>query len=194
MSKHVVNKYGKSVDLPGTKNSGLVPKIIKILEQANATYCTEFTFDVTGERRSPFDIAVFRDNESTPAFLVEYDGPTHYDSTFYELLGNRPERNPMHVVRQQLSDAKKAQIAVKHGVPLLRVTDVYRPCLRDLILCWVWTFVDQQSDSNSEINGVKMLSKYGFDFSYVAPSSPSKREQEFLEKWKQDSQAEKKSS
>lgn len=76
--------------------------------------------------------------------------------------------------------AEKDAIAVKHGVPLLRINEMHRDIMRDLILSWLWQFCDQADEKAKEISMVKMLDKYGWDFEYVRPSETTKAEELFL--------------
>ena len=180
MSFYTVNKYGIPIHLPG--NSGTKPEqaIEAVLKDINCEYQMGFAFDEPGLRKKKFDAAVFKPNHSI-AFLIEYDGEGHYNQEFFKNMGTRECRSIVHVTRTHLMDAEKNRIAVSKGIPLLRLNKLYKDCFRNVILSWVWTFVDEMSDSNQEINMVRMLDKYGWNFEYSEPSSPSKAVQDFLD-------------
>ena len=63
---------------------------------------------------------------------------------------------------------------------VLRVNEMHRDIMRDLILSWLWEFCDQEDEKAKEISMVKMLDKYGWDFEYVRPSETTKAEEIFL--------------
>ena len=175
----VTNKYGKQIDLDKLHRSNGETAIKKVLDDVGAQYRQQFAFDETGLRGKKYDAAVFK-RDGALAFLIEYDGAAHYSPAYYEETGVRPERCKMHVVKQHLSDAEKARIAAERGVPLLRIGPQYDGVLRDLVISWVWKFVDGGDPGNTEINGVKMLDLYGWDFNYVPPSEPSKAVAAFI--------------
>ena len=79
-----------------------------------------------------------------------------------------------------LGDAEKARIALDKGMPLLRINSLQERSVRDLILSYVWTFIDNSNEQAKEISMVKMLDKYGWDFDYVQPSTLTKAEESFL--------------
>lgn len=174
------NKYGKEIDLDALRHSAGEDKLKKVLNEIGVCWTPQWAFDQTGLRRSKYDAAVFRPSGEL-AFLIEYDGAPHYDPEWYEKAGVRPERCRMHVVKQMLSDANKARIARDAGIPLLRISSVQDSEMRSLLLCWVWTFVNKETDRCTEISAVTMFDKYGWDFEYVSPSEPSKTEAAFLE-------------
>lgn len=174
-----INKYGIEINLPGRSNTRPERLIEEVLKELGLKYQMQFFFDETGLRRKKFDAAVFGSN-SRPALLIEYDGAEHYDEEFFKDLGNRPERNKAHVVKVNLGDAEKARIALEKGVPLLRINSLQEQNIRDLILSYVWTFVDNQNEITKEISMVKMLDRYGWDFDYVQPSELTKAEEQFL--------------
>lgn len=176
----MVNKYGKEVNLPGAKDTEPEREIEQILKSLGVEYRMQFFFDEVGLRRKKYDAAVFKDGEL--AFLVEFDGAAHYSPKYYEDCGTRPERCKIHVVRAQLAAARAAKVATQKGVPLLRLDNLHRgEMLRDILLSWVWTFVDGSEEKSPEVNAVKMLDAHGWDFDYVEPSAQSKEEQRFLE-------------
>lgn len=173
-----VNKYGKTIFLPGKENTKLEKIAESILEKAGAEYIKQFAFDETGLRAKKFDFAVLKGERI--AFLVECDGAPHYKEEYYVSCGNRECRAKAHLVKRHLGDAEKDAIAVKHGVPLLRINEMHRDIMRDLILSWLWQFCDQADEKAKEISMVKMLDKYGWDFEYVRPSETTKAEELFL--------------
>lgn len=175
----VTNKYGIEINLPGGKGTRPEKLIETILRELGLNYQMQFFFDETGLRRKKFDAAVFGSGIK-PALLIEYDGAEHYDTEFFKDLGNRPERNKAHVVKVNLGDAEKARIALEKGIPLLRINSLQEQNIRDLILSYVWTFVDNKNETTKEISMVKMLDKYGWDFEYVQPSELTKAEEQFL--------------
>ena len=180
-SKVVVNKYGKEVLLSPTKGTKPELRIASILDELSIPYETDYRFDESGLRSSHFDVAVFSSTDGKLAFLIEYDGPTHYDEKMFLFLGNRPERNKAHIVKANLADAEKAKIAWKKGIPMLRINKLYDDCLRDLIIAWVWKFIDCSKEKTNEISMIQMLDKYGWDFEYVPQSEPPKKVKAFLE-------------
>lgn len=175
------NKYGKEIDLDALRHSPGEDKMKKVLKEIGIKWAPQWAFDETGLRRSKYDAAIFRQDGSV-AFLVEYDGAPHYDPGWYEKAGVRPERCRMHVVKQSLSDAMKARIAAEKKIPLLRIGPMQDDMIREILLCWVWRFVDKNTEKCAEISAVSMLDKYGWTFDYVPPSEPSKGEAEFLAK------------
>ena len=181
----VTNKYGKQIDLDKIRQSNGEPAIKKVLDEVGADYKEQWAFDETGLRSKKYDAAVFKDSGQL-AFLIEYDGAAHYSPAYFEQAGVRPERCKMHVVKQHLSDAEKVRIATERGVPLLRIGPQYNGMIRDLIISWVWKFVDGGDPGNNEINGVKMLDKYGWDFDYIPPSDMSKAEAAFIKAREED--------
>lgn len=174
-----INKYGIEINLPGRKDTRPERLIETILHELGLNYQMQFYFDETGLRRKKFDAAVLG-SDGKPSLLIEYDGAEHYDEEFFKDLGNRPERNKAHVVKVNLGDAEKAKIALEKGIPLLRINSLQEQNIRDLILSYVWTFVDNENEAAKEISMVKMLDKYGWDFDYVQPSELTKAEEQFL--------------
>ena len=180
------NKYGITINLPGSKGTKPEKRLEYILGSIGVTFQMQFFFDTPGLRAKKFDAAIFANpTDVVPALLIEYDGAEHYSERFYESMGNRPCRNKAHVVKTNLGDADKARIALNYGIPLLRITPLHEECMRDLILSYVWTFVDNKAEKTREISMVKMLDKYGWDFDYVPPSEPNKAEKTFLDERQQ---------
>lgn len=177
--KFVTNKYGQQVCLIGSKFTKPEMVIASVLDEIGVEYKTQFYFDEKGLKNKKYDAAVF-DNDGNLAFLIEFDGPCHYDPEFYKDYGNRPERNKCHVIRAIIGDAEKTKIASDKGVPLLRITYLQMDILRDYILAYVWTFVDKNEETAKEIALVKMLDKYGWDFDYTLPSELGKKEEAFF--------------
>ena len=170
------NKYGKTVTLPPTTGTKGVKRITDILDECGIPYETEYKIDVTGCRKSPFDIAVMKDEK--PKLFIEYDGEDHYNKDFYRYTGVREERLKAHVVRAAIGEAKKAQMAAKFGIPVLRINALPDEMLRDRILSWVEIFVNEaDTKQGNEVIMIDMLDKYGFDFDYVPPSDPSRAEE-----------------
>jgi hypothetical protein len=174
-----INKYGIEIRLPGGKDTRPERLIESTLRELGLNYQMQFFFDEAGLRRKKFDAAVFA-SDGEPALLIEYDGAEHYDADFFKSMGNRPERNKAHVVKVNLGDAEKARIALDKGIPLLRINSLQERSVRDLILSYVWTFIDNSNEQAKEISMVKMLDKYGWDFDYVQPSTLTKAEESFL--------------
>ena len=177
-----INKYGKKITLPPqTGNSG-VKKITDILDECGIPYATEYRIDADGCRRSPFDVAVLRDDK--PRLFIEYDGEDHYDSRFFLKTGVREGRCKAHVVQTAIGDAKKNAMAAKFGIPILRVNALPDEILRDRILSWVAIFVDEVDASKSnEIIMIDILERYGLDFEYIPRSKMSKAEKERYERF-----------
>lgn len=174
------NKYGKEIDLEALRHSAGEDKLQKLLQTFGVKYELQYAFDETGFRRHKYDAAIFKPDGSL-AFLIEYDGAPHYSPKWYEKAGTRPERCRMHVAKQMLSDASKAKIAVERGVPLLRICPLQDDEMRALLLSWIWRFVDDDYSQSTEINAVNMMDKYGWDYKYVPPSTPSRELRNFLE-------------
>lgn len=176
----MINKYGKEIDLDALRHSAGEDKLKKLLPEFGVKWREQFAFDETGLRRHKYDAAVFREDGSL-AFLIEYDGAPHWSAEWYEKAGTRPERCRMHVAKQMLSDAYKAEIAAKKGIPLLRINPMQDKEMHSLLVSWIWRFVDGDVHKSNEINAVKMMDKYGWEFSYIPPSEPSKDEARFLD-------------
>lgn len=172
------NKYGQTIVLPNKEDTGLERIVESVLVEAGADYIKQFAFDKTGLRAKKFDFAVIKNRQI--AFLIECDGAPHYTEEYYVSCGNRECRAKAHLVKRHLGDAEKDAIAVRHGLPLLRVNEMHRDIMRDLILSWLWEFCDQADEKAKEISMVKMLDKYGWDFEYVRPSETTKAEEIFL--------------
>lgn len=172
------NKYGQTIVLPNKEDTGLERIVESVLIEAGADYIKQFAFDKTGLRAKKFDFAVIKNKQI--AFLIECDGAPHYTEEYYVSCGNRECRAKAHLVKRHLGDAEKDAIAVRHGLPLLRVNEMHRDIMRDLILSWLWQFCDQADEKAKEISMVKMLDKYGWDFEYVRPSETTKAEEIFL--------------
>lgn len=172
------NKYGQTIVLPNKEDTGLERIVESVLIEASADYIKQFAFDKTGLRAKKFDFAVIKNRQI--AFLIECDGAPHYTEEYYVSCGNRECRAKAHLVKRHLGDAEKDAIAVRHGLPLLRVNEMHRDIMRDLILSWLWEFCDQADEKAKEISMVKMLDKYGWDFEYVRPSETTKAEEIFL--------------
>lgn len=172
------NKYGQTIVLPNKEDTGLERIVESVLIEAGADYIKQFAFDKTGLRAKKFDFAVIKNRQI--AFLIECDGAPHYTEEYYVSCGNRGCRAKAHLVKRHLGDAEKDAIAVRHGLPLLRVNEMHRDIMRDLILSWLWEFCDQADEKAKEISMVKMLDKYGWDFEYVRPSETTKAEEIFL--------------
>lgn len=179
------NKYGKEIDLEALRYSAGEEKMKKLLQEFGVEWKAQYAFNETGLRRHRYDAAVFRSDGSL-AFLIEYDGAPHWSPEWYEKAGTRPQRCRMHVAKQMLSDAFKAEIATKKGVPLLRMDPLQDNEMRALLLSWIWRFVENDHSKSNEINAVKMMDKYGWDFPYVPPSNPSKEEAQFINEWLND--------
>lgn len=176
--KITTNKYGQTIVLPNKEDTGLERIVESVLVEAGADYIKQFAFDKTGLRAKKFDFAVIKNHQI--AFLIECDGAPHYTEEYYVSCGNRECRAKAHLVKRHLGDAEKDAIAVRHGLPLLRVNEMHRDIMRDLILSWLWEFCDQADEKAKEISMVKMLDKYGWDFEYVRPSETTKAEEIFL--------------
>lgn len=172
------NKYGQTIVLPNKEDTGLERIVESVLIEAGADYIKQFAFDKTGLRAKKFDFAVIKNRQI--AFLIECDGAPHYTEEYYVSCGNRECRAKAHLVKRHLRDAEKDAIAVRHGLPLLRVNEMHRDIMRDLILSWLWEFCDQADEKVKEISMIKMLDKYGWDFEYVRPSETTKAEEIFL--------------
>ena len=175
----LINKYGFVVNQPGMSGTKPEKKIEEILLCLGCRFQMGFAFDEKGLRRKKFDAAVFRDDGSV-AFLIEYDGSEHYDPDFFRSMGNRVCRNIAHVVKEHLADAEKCRIAAEKNIPLLRVNVLYDAFLRNVILAWVWTFVDGETDPSPEVNMIRMMDTYGWSFDYFCPSCMTNRETEYL--------------
>ncbi len=175
-----VNKYGKEVILPPQTGSGGVKRITAILDECGIPYKEEYRIDADGCRRSPFDIAVLKDGK--PKLFIEYDGEEHYNSSFFLRTGVREARCKAHVVKTAIGDAKKAAIAARFGIPVLRVNALPDEILRDRILAWVEIFVNEaDTRKGNEVIMINMLERYGFDFDYIPPSDMSRAERERYE-------------
>lgn len=175
----MVNKYGKRITLPDQTAQG-EQLLEDILKEAGLNYKMQFFFDEKGLRTKKYDAAVLH-KSGEPAFLIEFDGREHYDPGWYEALGTRPERCQMHVVKANINEAKYTRVALMHGLPVLRVSYNHLKVLRDLILAYAWTFIDEANPGDpQEVSAVKMLDRYGWDFDYVEPSEPGKTEAAFL--------------
>lgn len=188
-----INKYGRHVFMPKTQDTRPEMQIADAIEslgiykdRANEdglTYTTQFFFDEVGYRRKKYDLAILKD--SAPRLLIEYDGEAHYTENFFKATGVRPERCTAHVVRTGISEAIKTALAIKHNVPYLRVNMQHLPHLRDLLIAYIEIVVNKKDclkSANNEIIMIDMLEKYGWDFDYIPPSSPSKEETERIEK------------
>lgn len=173
-----INKYGQSVSLPAKDDTQLERLVANMLDEIGVEYDRQFAFDETRLRAKKYDFAV-KDNNHI-AFLIECDGAPHYKEEFYVSCGNRECRAKAHLVKRHLGDAEKDAIALRHGLPLLRINDQHSDIVRDLILSYVWEFIDQANEKTKEISMVKMLDKYGWDFEYIEPSDQTKAEREFL--------------
>lgn len=175
------NKYGKRVTLPPQTGNRGVRAITAILEECGIPYETEYKIDADGCRRSPFDVAVLKDGE--PKLLIEYDGSDHYDRRFYEDTGVRPERCQAHVVKTAIGEAKKAAMAARFGIPLMRITELHKDGLRDRLLAWVEIFVNNVDVAQgNEVLMIDMLDRYGFDFPYIPPSDMTRKEKARVER------------
>ena len=190
-----VNKYGKIVSLPKTEHTKPEVFMTFVLDsigihthtpnEDGLSYVTQFFFDESGYRRKKYDVAILKDSE--PKLLIEYDGEPHYTEQFYEDVGVRPERCTAHVVQTGISDAIKTALALKHNVPYLRINSYHLPHLRDLLIAYIEIIVngtDCLKNANNEIVMINMLEKYGWDFDYVSPSSPTKAEIARIEQMK----------
>ena len=174
------NKYGKEVFLPPLTRSRAVREILAVLDECKIPYQEEYRIDATGCRRSPFDIAILKDGK--PRLFIEYDGEDHYESRFYLETGVRPERCKAHVVKSAIADAKKTAIALRFGIPILRINPYQDEILRDRILAWVEVFVNNADiKKGNEVIMIDMLDRYGFDFEYVHPSDMSRAERARVE-------------
>lgn len=173
-----VNKYGQNVSLPAKEDTKLERLVADMLDEIGVEYDSQYAFDETGLRAKKYDFAV-KDNGRV-AFLIECDGAPHYKEEFYVDCGNRECRAKAHLVKRHLGDAEKDAIALRHELPLLRINDQHSGIVRDLILSYVWEFVDQANEKTKEISMVKMLDKYGWDFEYIEPSEQTKAVREFL--------------
>lgn len=176
----VTNKYNKKVFLPDHSGTDAENKIEEILKDLGVSYVKQFFFDETGLRQTKYDFAVLS-KEGSPALLIEVDGPAHYSEMFYLETGVRPERIKAHVVKRCLGDAEKDFLAYQKGLFVLRVTSLYGEHVRDLIVSYIWKFVDKEAKETLEVAMFKMQERYGWDFDYVIPSSLSKAEKAFLE-------------
>lgn len=172
------NKYGKEIFLPNKSDTALESIVEGVLAESGIDYIKQYAFDETGLRAKKFDFAVMAYGRI--AFLIECDGAPHYNEQFYVDCGNRECRAKAHLVKRHLGDAEKDFIAMRHGLPLLRINEGHRQICRDLILAYVWQFCDNSNEKTKEISMIKMLDKYGWDFDYVQPSELTKAEARFL--------------
>lgn len=179
--KTVTNKYGKRIELPDSSGTQGEQILENVLDELGLNYKMQFSFDENGLRRKKYDAAVFNKSNEL-ALLIEYDGQEHWNPGWFEQMGTRPERCKMHVLKVNLNEARYLKVALEKGIPVLRVSAAHQKILRDLILAYVWTFVDAQPIKEpGEISAVKMLDQYGWDFDYVEPSSPGTQEKKFLD-------------
>ena len=176
----VTNKYNKKIYLPDHSGTDAENKVEEILRDLRVNYVKQFFFDEDGMRRIKYDFAVL-DKEGRPSLLIEVDGPAHYSEMFYLESGVRPERIKAHVVKRCLGDAEKDSAAFTRGLFVLRVNSLYGEHVRDLIVSYIWKFVDREDKETAEVAMFKMMERYGWDFDYVVPSSLSKAEKAFLE-------------
>lgn len=183
------NKYGKTVFLPRTEGTKPEMEIANVLEslgiyqegenEDGLKYVMGFFFDETGYRRKKYDLAILKYGK--PKLLIEYDGEAHYQESFFEDTGVRPERCTAHVVRAGIGEAIKSALAAKHGVPYLRLNSYHMEHIRDLLIAYIEIVVNEKDclkNGNNEILMIDMLDKYGWDFPYIPPSSPTKAEAE----------------
>ena len=178
----MINKYGKEIQLPKSNDTAGERLIQETLESLGVPYKMQFSFDVKGLRNKKYDAAVFESERMRPVLLIEYDGADHTDPSWYERMGVRPGRCKMHMVKRNLGDAEKDAIALSRGCGLLRIGPQHNPdMIRDLIISYVWTFLDREMDTCKEILAINMLDKYGWDFTYIPPSDPGSREADFIE-------------
>lgn len=181
----MINKVGKNITLEDTRETYPVRQIIKYLDECGIAYKTEYFFDYKGLRRLKYDIAVFKNVEDKhPTLLIEFDGPAHYDPIYWsETRGCRDERGKAHVVLSALQDAYKDYIALSFNIPVLRLSKLQEPMIRDIVLSYICTFAENvlPDTSSREIKMVTMLDKYGWDFPYVERSEPTKKEKDFLD-------------
>lgn len=168
------NRYGTEIECAKTRDSGPIPGMVVLLRSLGVRCETEWAFDVTGERAHRFDLAAFADGSDVPAFLLEWDGPAHYDPAFYHDQGNRPCRNYVHVLASQMSDINKELIANRHRVPLFRLTPAYGRCWQDFLRMLVWRLVDGGSTGCIEADVVESMRRGGWDFTYVRPRNVPK--------------------
>ena len=178
------NAVGNLVDPEEFTRTPIEDRIEKILNEIGASYVRGYSFDEKGLRSKKYDFAVKR-KDGTIGLLIEYDGTEHYsEERWYADMGARIERAPCKVIGQMLKDAKYTKTAAERGIPVLRITKVYQPKLRHLLLSWIWMTVDKpDEEDNAEINLIKMLDHYGWDFEYTRPNGAGKRENEFIDAW-----------
>lgn len=187
------NKYGKTVFLPKTEGTKPELTIAATLDSIGIHQGTEnsdglryemgFFFDETGYRRKKYDLAVLKHGK--PKLLIEYDGEAHYQEAFFESTGVRPERCTAHVVRTGIGEAIKTAIAIKHQVPYIRVNSHHMNHIRDLLIAYIEIVVNEADclkNTNNEVVMIDMLEKYGWDFPYIPPSSPTKAESKRINK------------
>lgn len=179
MGKVVKNKYDKVVYLPNHSKTKEECYVEQILKDLNVEFLSQFFFDEAGFRRMKYDFAVLGE-DARPAFLIEVDGPDHYSEQFYISTGVRPERAKAHVVKRNIGDAEKDRVALEHGLIVLHVNACNKDNMRDLIISYIWKFVDKHIQETVEVSMHKMLSKYGFDFEYIIPSELGKEEEIYL--------------
>ena len=178
-----VNMYGVPLNRlkrEGTKGELRLKQIL--LDMGVKNVVMGFAYP-TPYRRNKFDLAVFADGAELPGLLVEYDGEPHDDIRFYRERGNRPCRNEMHVLKTMRSDAMKYGIAAKFGGQVLRIThqDMENEAhVRRLLATYVSIYVDGNLEKCPEVATGIMCERYFPDMIYVRPSSPSKRETEYL--------------
>lgn len=172
------NKYGQTVYLPSTTDTVLEKSVESVLAELGLEYEKQFAFDERGKRAIKYDFAV--KSNGIVWLLIECDGAPHYKEDFYVSCGNRECRAKAHLVQRHLGDAKKDHIAMMKGIPLLRINEMHKDIVRDLIISYVWEFCDGNEERTKEISMIKMLDKYGWDFDYVPPSEPSKKVNIFL--------------
>ncbi len=177
--KTVINKYGKIVHLPDTKNTFLENEVEHVLEELGVDYQKQYSFDEKGIRRYKYDFAVM--DNGLPKLLIEADGEPHYSPDFFRSTGVRDCRCDAHVVKTMMSDANKDRIAAQKNIPLLRIRKEHLDNLRRLLISYIAITVDGISYSDCpEAAMVMAMDKYGWDFEYVYPSELSRKEEAFL--------------
>lgn len=155
-------------------------KIIDILKSFHVRYQISCCLPISGTGNYKYDFIVFR-NDKSVAFLIEYDGPSHYDVNAVRVPCNG-QLGYLDLYCNVSTGVKKAGVAANHNIPVLYLTMLHRDIMRDILMAWVFYYVDNLIVFNKLIAAILMHDKYGWDFDFNADkcSGYSDKVDEFL--------------
>lgn len=164
----------ESFDYEIDKFSGevLFPRIaiLKLCKELHVRCMAHPVIAEPGYGRIQFDFGVYKSRKEL-AFLIEYDGPAHYDVDITDRF---------MISYGLLASTKKAKVLSLVNIPILYVNPLSMRIFPDILRAWIWQFIDDYKIKNKYISMVLMYDKYGWTFEHDFRGYENERVKLFL--------------